>query len=265
MHGLGSPEPLALEIFENLGVCGGARATGINKSGQLVGSMNDIFTYKYGFLWTRSNGWAQFVDGYQTAANGINNAGQVVGENGAAFLNEFTHAAIWVNGVMTDLGSLGGDASDWSYCSGANGNNDQNQVVGWSNPASGSTGCEANQFLPVHAFLWNANTGMQDLGTLAGDSSSVALKINRLGQVIGTSGNAVTFGGPDYDVVQVIGRPFVWSTRNGMLDLNTLIPPNAGWVLISAADINFWGQIVGNGTLNGEPHGFLLTPRNPFE
>ena len=38
-----------------------------------------------------------------------------------------------------------------------------------------------------------------------------------------------------------------------------------GWLLNSATDINVWGQIVGMGTLNGQPHGFLLTPRNPFK
>jgi hypothetical protein len=50
-----------------------------------------------------------------------------------------------------------------------------------------------------------------------------------------------------------------------MQDLNTLIRTNSGWVLTTATDINVWGQIVGNGTLNGEPHGFLLTPRDPFQ
>jgi hypothetical protein len=44
-----------------------------------------------------------------------------------------------------------------------------------------------------------------------------------------------------------------------MQDLNTLIPVS-DWVLNSVSDINVWGQIVGSGTLNGETHGFLLTP-----
>ncbi|MFZ0279277.1 MAG: hypothetical protein WA254_02780 [Candidatus Sulfotelmatobacter sp.] len=46
-----------------------------------------------------------------------------------------------------------------------------------------------------------------------------------------------------------------------MHDLNTLISASSGWVLNSATDINVWGQIVGEGTLNGAPHGFLLTPK----
>ena len=44
-------------------------------------------------------------------------------------------------------------------------------------------------------------------------------------------------------------------------DLNTLISSTSGWVLNSATGINIWGQIVGSGTLNGQSHGFLLTPR----
>ena len=106
---------------------------------------------------------------------------------------------------------------------------------------------------------------MRDLGTLPGDTSSAAVKINLFGQVIGSSGNSL------YDQnlganspFHVIGRPFIWTERSGMRDLNTLIPRNSGWVLQSATDINVWGQIVGSGTRNGQPHGFLLTPAESF-
>ena len=45
-----------------------------------------------------------------------------------------------------------------------------------------------------------------------------------------------------------------------MSDLNTLLPPNSGWVLQSAEFINDAGQIVGFGTFNGNFDWFLLTP-----
>jgi len=45
-----------------------------------------------------------------------------------------------------------------------------------------------------------------------------------------------------------------------MQDLNNLIPPNSGWSLSVAYAINKSGQITGQGTINGEQHGFLLTP-----
>lgn len=97
---------------------------------------------------------------------------------------------------------------------------------------------------------------------MPGDTSSVALKVNLFGQIIGTSGNTVAQqDGVPGGTIQVIGRPFIWSERGGMQDLNTLIRVSSGWVLNSVSGINLWGQIVGSGTLNGEPHGFLLTPR----
>ena len=45
-----------------------------------------------------------------------------------------------------------------------------------------------------------------------------------------------------------------------MVDLNTRIPSDSGWVLQSAADINGSGHIVGAGTHNGQTRAFLLTP-----
>jgi probable HAF family extracellular repeat protein len=46
-----------------------------------------------------------------------------------------------------------------------------------------------------------------------------------------------------------------------MLDLNNLIPANSGWLLQIANAINDQGQIVGQGTLNGQTEAFLLTPQ----
>ena len=53
----------------------------------------------------------------------------------------------------------------------------------------------------------------------------------------------------------------IWTQKGGMKDLNNLIPPNSGWVLVLANSINNSGQITGYGTINGENHAFLLTPQ----
>jgi probable HAF family extracellular repeat protein len=45
-----------------------------------------------------------------------------------------------------------------------------------------------------------------------------------------------------------------------MQDLNSLIPAGSGWVLNDAYGINERGQIVGDGTINGQSLAFLLTP-----
>ncbi len=96
-------------------------------------------------------------------------------------------AAFWVllgSGVVstaqqlpvTDLGTLGG-ANSWV------GNNmfsspvdDSGQVVGASETSSGES----------HAFLWTAEDGIRDLGTLGG-AASYPRAINRAGQVVGMS------------------------------------------------------------------------------
>ncbi len=57
-------------------------------------------------------------------------------------------------------------------------------------------------------------------------------------------------------------RAFVWVSGT-LKDLNTLIPASCSqWVLTNAQDVNDSGEIVGTGTLNGIPHGFLLVPHH---
>lgn len=207
-----------------------------------------------------------------TFANGISNTSQIVGQNSAygtpltIFLG---HATSWKNGVATDLGTLGGTADlgyPTGYSSAANGVNDFGLIVGWSTttPIDGFYFFGWDGSVPVHAILWTPAGEMHDLGALPGDTFSAASKISFYGQAIGVSGNTVAapiYSGPDYDPrYAIIGRPFTWSESGGITDLNTLILPDSGWVLNAASDINAWGEIVGEGTLNGEPHGFLLNP-----
>jgi probable HAF family extracellular repeat protein len=120
-------------------------------------------------------------------------------------------------------------ASDYS----ASGNaiNNLGQVVG----GSGNT-----------AVLWqnNKNHTPQSLGVLSGQGWSSAFAINDLGQVVGWSGFIA----------------FIWTRQSGMLDLNTLIPSSSGWSLSLPVSINALGQITGQGSINGQQHGFLLTP-----
>src|SRR5205085_964904 len=52
-----------------------------------------------------------------------------------------------------------------------------------------------------------------------------------------------------------------WTEREGLQDLNDLIPVNSGWELCFANGINDTGQIVGQGSLHGLQRAFLLTPR----
>ena len=235
-------------------------AKSINVPGEVVG-YDGIYTndWQFGFLWTSSDGMTRYGDSFPpTFANAISNTGQIVGENSDNA--PFSHATAWKDGVATDLGSLGGGPNVLDYASSANGINDQGQIVGWSTTAPISNWFFGWCGTATHAVLWSARGGIRDLGTLPGDTLSAASNITFFGQIIGSSGNTATcdFGVSPYEV---FGRPFIWTNRRGMQDLNTLISANSGWVLNSAVDINIWGQIIGQGTLNGQPHGFLLTPK----
>lgn len=110
----------------------------------------------------------------------------------------------------------------------ANGIDDVGEVVG----GSGSI-----------AVLWHndKNHTAESLGALGGWSSAFA--INDVGQVVGWSGSGA----------------FIWTREKGMQALNSLIPSGSGWSLIIATGINVRGQITGQGNINGEQHGFLLT------
>jgi uncharacterized membrane protein len=84
--------------------------------------------------------------------------------------------------------------------------------------------------------------------------------INNQNQVVGTfmSGDYKNWGG--------ISHAFLASLTPGALgygglDLNTLLPPNSGWILTSATGINDAGQIVGFGIdPSGTYSGYELTP-----
>jgi probable HAF family extracellular repeat protein len=245
-------------------------ANGINFFGQVVGN-NDWLdnTYQNGFLRTNAAGMTLVpfpteddLPYYNDRADAINDAGQYVGAIGCCITLDWGHAALWTKSGVTDLGTLGGADPNYLFCSEASDINDLGQIVGWStfSPDDGGAGTACFDLIPIHAVLLNQGGIMQDLGTLPGDTSSQAYKINLFGQIIGVSGDTLNFVYPPGRGM-LTGRPFVWTAQSGMRDLNTLIRQGSGWVLNSVSDINIWGQIVGSGTLNGQNHGFLLTPR----
>src|SRR6187401_2604951 len=94
------------------------------------------------------------LGGPVSGAVAINNNGQIVGSSNITLTGSgfpVSHAFLYENGIMTDLGALAAGAS-----SGAQGINDSGQVVGISSTANDG---------PQHAFLYQNGT-MTDLGTL---------------------------------------------------------------------------------------------------
>lgn len=89
---------------------------------------------------------------------------------------------------------------------------------------------------------------MRDLGVLPGHDASFAAAVNNRGWAVGYSQRQ---GGGARATLFAYARA---------IDLNGLIPPDSGWLLTDASDINDAGQIVGSGVFNGVSQGFLLTP-----
>ncbi len=226
---------------DGLNIAGGFGA-GINDNLQIVGTMSRLspsvirgFIYADGTV--RDLGSIDELTTTPARAWGINHFGQAVGLSRNA--GGVSHATLWQNGTATDLGSLGGDTA----FSEALRINDRGQIVGRSTVMAGVTG--------QNAFLWENGT-MRDLSRLEGVNFGRANDINAFGTIIGTSSQFEGFS----------GRAVIWRPgENAPTDLNSLLPPDSGWTLLTAAEgINNHGQIVGFGTRGGQTRAFLMTP-----
>jgi probable HAF family extracellular repeat protein len=154
----------------------------LNNRGQVVGAMNLAGDAAYHpFSWERGELKDLGTFGRDCGvANAVNEGGEIAGwacdQRAAVF------AFRWKNGVMANLGTVGGDP-----CSVANGINSEGQVVGESTP---SPQCN---FSPNddRAVLWE-NGSAVDLNTLiptgSGLELAVAFSINDRGEI---DGNAV--------------------------------------------------------------------------
>jgi probable HAF family extracellular repeat protein len=266
-----------------------ARAWGINNFGDVVGEVlfcdivngNCVNDRTRAFIYSSSNKTFNILGtlgGRTSRAFAINDAGQVTGYSDIAPGSSVTHAFIFKDGVFKDIGA-GSGANDTLAAS----INASGQVAGYASSNTSNRGAffyDNNSFLffeprgfandlnnrgeivggisgnddgTGRAFLFN-NGIQQDLGTLNGGIYAKANAINNGGQIVGLSSP---------NLFSAAQRAFIY-TEGLMQDLNTLVPAMPGRVLTSAADINDAGQIVTNGQLNGEDHGFLLTPMQPM-
>jgi probable HAF family extracellular repeat protein len=185
---------------------------------------------------------------------------------------------LWHKGKMINLGTLGG-TNGFAQCA-----NHRHQVIGMSSLAANPAACDFPVFnaggAGCHAFFWDDENGIKDLGTLGGDNSE-AIWLNEAGDVAGSadlpgpSGNqahdaVIWRNGKIHDLGTVPGDPcsrgrglnsrgqvvggssdcvnflhaFVWEEGGPMQDLNTLIQPGTGYQLTNAFNINDRGEIL---------------------
>ena len=265
---------------------GNSSGQGASDGSQVVGYADTTDGGSHAFIYTKATGMRDLgtLGGSNSQANAINSDEDTDGPNqiaGWSLVSEDTaqHAVVWDgNHKILDLGTLGGTNSQ------AYGVNCDGVVVGSSGTADDAT---------TDAFVWDPEFGMQDLGTLGG-SIAQAAAINCSGQVVGfsslpddlethaflyTNGSMKDLGtlGGGYshatainDLGRVVGfsntagdketHAFLWTRRQGMQDLNKLIPANSGWDLQAASSINNRGRIFGVGTIKGQSHAFVLIP-----
>jgi probable HAF family extracellular repeat protein len=221
----------------NLGTFGGneGQAFALNNHDQVVGfaanttpdpfSMEGWGVQARAFLW--QNGRLHdlgTLGGADSNADFVNDRGQVAG---VSYTNSVPNpitgqpqadAYLWQNGVMRDLGSLGGSIPTFG---GITALNNHGEVVGQSDLPGDLT---------AHPFLWDG-TKMIDLGTLGGDNGT-ASDVNQNGAVDGIA-----------DLADGTHRGFLW-TKGTMHDL----PPLAGHLCSNANGMNNHDQVVGNAT-----------------
>lgn len=235
---------LGLGTLEGASSNSDSSATGINESGQVVGTATIAGT-NVAILWsgaTVTNLGGLGGPSAFSVALGINDSGQVVGFSRTIQNDPRYYATLWSEGAITNLGfgynstasainntgqiavsssfgSVVWAAGTVSYLSfphvsdSASGINDKGQVVGAINTRDGLN----------HAALWSAGI-TTDLGTL-GATWSVASAINDFSQIVGYS----------YNTVSLTYQAILWDVSDAPKVIGSFEP----------AAINNRGQVVG--------------------
>lgn len=242
-----------------------SEATSINSKGDAVGvAFTADSSRSAAFLFRQ--GKTSLLPGEQSRAEGINDAGEIVGQSKPPG-QKAVGPVQWKNNALLDLKIC---------CAGTAKRVDGNgQIIGDTYDLKGH----------YHAFLWDAEHGSRLLSS-AGEEYSSALALNQRGEILvrAVPGGLFLYSDGKFEPIEishaavrslnkneiVVGsfgpnpegqRAFVWDKAHGLRDLNALVGAMSGWTLEVATSINDRGEIVGWGD-HGETQnaGFLLVP-----
>lgn len=180
-----------------------------------------------GRCWTWDDGTIQDLPD-TIHATAINNRGEIVGGMEHDWRTDDRGIRLQ-GGELRRIPTFGGDQS-WPVDI-----DEEGRVVGGADRADET----------VHAFHQGADGSMHDLGAFF--AYSVATALNERGVVVGTTARADS----SY-------QAFVYHSSIGMRALEDFLPPDSGWQLLNAYDVNDSNQIVGLGLRAGTERGFLL-------
>ncbi len=267
----------------------------INNNGQIAG-----YTYfpqgrDPGRAFLYANGTFSTM-GMAGGANGLNDSGQLVGDQTTWTLDQGRPTNIRRSAYLYDQGTMTDLTAELGVLS-ANGINQHGAIVG--------------ETADYQAYVYRGGQ-VTRLGTLPGDRYSRAIGINAAGAVVGTSynqedGNSFSFNSLNFNVpVQTASRAFLhvdgklvdlnsqgrfamsraWAInaaaqvlgdasvgqdrfsflyQNGrFINLTALQElKGAGWTNVYLRGLNDHGQLVGSGIINGQERALLLSPAVP--
>lgn len=242
-----------------------SRANAVNGAGTTVGFAqrfaNDLSLGDRALRWDAAGNMTELPGIEPTTraetnvgATDINEGGTVVGYSTTYSGGLSGDLAVrWdANGTLTQLAPLFVDRNNNTLNS-ALGVNEANVTVG--------TGFKDG----TRPVKWNADGSVVELAVLSvrstGFSNAWAEAINGDGLIVGRAENYLPNGSAEL-------RATMWDASGSILDLNTLIPADSGWILRQAWDVNDDGWIVGSGAYDPDGPGgapgysaaFLLRP-----
>jgi probable HAF family extracellular repeat protein len=223
-----TPTPVTYAV-QDLGVLPGdatSGAWGINARGDVVGWSTSADGPR-AFLFTDADGLVELpaLPGRDWSfARDINNLGVIVG-TASSGKEDAGSAVLWMNGGVTDLGTIEGAVSSDAWAI-----NDKGRIVGSSTFEEGQT----------HAFLYEVDRGMVDL--TPDNKLAAALDVNEAGHI---TGYFATPSGPLHAFL---------STSEKVIDLG--VP--YGFTHSSGAAVNASGAVAGTASGSGKAHVFRV-------